>query len=87
VAVKTQAIVEGVVTRIQTRSGEKDGKKWSMTNVLLVGDHTLADVTIGRDLKAPGYGELVVGLVEIDVYRNDDAVTLIEYIERAPEAK
>lgn len=81
-AVKTNAIIEGVVMRVSTRRGETtDGKKWERHNVLVVGDYTLADVTIrGDQFALPTQGEVVRGVVEIDVYRDEDSCTLVEWL-------
>lgn len=81
-AVKTNAIVQGIVTRITHRDIPREGKDTlHFTNVLIVGDNTLADCTLGRGVSEPTYGEFVTAVVEIDVYRDDDQITLIEYIE------
>jgi len=79
-AVKTQALVEGTVMRTQTRSGTKDGNAWSMTNLLIIGDKCLADATVARGLEVPPDGTLVRGVLEIGVYRDDDSVTVVEWL-------
>lgn len=85
-AVKTNAIATGTVVRVTERSGKTQaGKDWSMTNVLIVGDHTLVDATVGMGLDVPKQGDVVTGVIEVGVYRDDDSVSIIEWI-RAPKA-
>jgi hypothetical protein len=88
-AIKSNAIIQGVATRITERKiaarpaspGVAAREAMSFVNVLVVGDYTLADVTIGRGVEAPTRGEFITALVEIDVYREDDQMTIVEYIE------
>lgn len=88
-AIKSNAIIQGVATRITERkfparaasAGVAAREALTFVNVLVVGDYTLADVTIGRGVEPPTRGEFITALVEIDVYREDDQVTLVEYIE------
>lgn len=80
-SVKTTAIVQGIVSRISERSGEKDGKKWSMTNVVIIGDDTLADCVLARGVAVPSFGEFVTARIEVGVFNADDNVTLVEYVE------
>lgn len=82
-AVKTNAIIQGVVARVSKRDipAKDDRAAMSFTNLLVVGDYTLADVTLGRGVEAPGVGQMITALVEVDVYRQDDQITLIEYID------
>lgn len=81
-AVKTQALIEGVVTRVNTRSGTTAaGKDWERTNILVVGDNTLADVTVAQGLALPPKGTAVKGVIEVGVYRDDDSVEVIEWLK------
>lgn len=81
-AVKTNAIIEGAVMRVSTRSGEtNEGKRWTRTNLLVVGDYTLADVIVrGDDFALPSVGDMVRGVVEIDVYRDEDNCQLVQWL-------
>lgn len=81
-AVKTNAIIEGAVMRVSTRRGETtEGKKWERHNILVVGEYTLADVVIrGGDFELPSQGEVVRGVVEIDVFRDEDSCTLVQWL-------
>lgn len=81
-AVKTLAIIEGVCMRVENRSGTTTkGEAWAMTSVLIVGDDTLCQATLARGLSAPGVGEMIRAQVEIGVYRDDDSVTLVKYLD------
>lgn len=81
-AVKTLAIVEGAVMRIEKRSGKtKDDKDWAMTQVLIVGDDTLCQATLARGVTEPGQGEYIRAQIEVGVYRDDDSVTLVKYLD------
>lgn len=81
-AVKTLAIIEGAVMRIEKRSGKTTkGEAWAMTEVLVIGDDTLCQATLGRGVTEPGQGEYIRAQVEIGVYRDDDSVTLVKYLD------
>lgn len=83
-AVKTNAIIEGTVVRITSRGGTtKEGKPWSRTSLLVVGDNTLADAALAQSLvgNIPPVGTIVRGVIEVGVYRDDDSVEIIEWLE------
>lgn len=83
-AVKTNAIIEGIVSRVSVRSyAAIEGKReaGTMTDVLVVGDYTLAMCTLGRGVATPALGEFITALVEIDVFREDDSVKIVQYID------
>lgn len=84
-SVKTTAIVIGRVARIDTRevTVKATGEKLTFTNVLLIGNDTLADVQIGRDLGVPKQNDLIAGRVAISVYRDDDQMVLEQYLDPA----
>lgn len=82
-AVKTNAIVEGEIVRRSERSGKNANGDWKLVELLIVGDHTLANVVLGRDVPEPPKGASVRGVIEVGVYRDDDSVTLIEWLDKA----
>jgi hypothetical protein len=88
-AVKTNAIVEGVVSRVTQRAYPAiEGKReaGTITEVLVVGDYTLASCTLGRGVEVPTHGQFITALVEIDIYRDDDSVKIVEYIDPVVKA-
>lgn len=87
-SVKTTAIVIGRVARIDSREvtikqGPNAGDKLTFTNLLIIGNDTLADVQLGRDLGLPKSGDLIAGRVAISVYRDDDQMVLEQYLDPA----
>lgn len=84
-SVKTTAIVVGTVARVESRevTVKATGEKLTFTNVLVIGNDTLADVQIGRDLGVPKQGAVIAGRVAISVYRDDDQMVLEQYLDPA----
>lgn len=84
-SVKTTAIIIGTVARVNTREGisKKTNEPWSMTNILVIGNDTLADVQLGRDLGTPKVGALIAGRVAISVFADDDQMVLETYLDPA----
>lgn len=82
-AIKSNLIADGIVTRIDRRTIPKTDKRDEMTfvSVLIVGDDTLVNATLGRGVKEPTFGEYVRARIEVDVFRDDDQCTLVEYLD------
>lgn len=80
-AIKTRLQAHGYVQQVTTRKGEKDGVAWERTNVLIIGDGTICDASLGRGVAAPAEGAEIHALVEVDVFRQDDSVTIIRYLD------
>lgn len=80
-AISTSAIVDGTAQRVTQRVVKRDGKPdLTFRNVLIIGEHTLAEVTLADQLAAPLVGEVIRGRVTIDVYRDNDQLRLEEYL-------
>lgn len=81
-SLKTELIAEGTVQRITQRevTVKATGEKLTFTNVLILGAATMVEAQLGRDLAAPERGAKVKARVEIGVYRDDDSVTLTEWL-------
>lgn len=80
-AIATSAIVQGTVTRVHSRTVTREGKSdLVFRNVLIIGEHTLAEVTLSDALTMPKVGDKISGRVTIDVYRDNDQLRLEEYI-------
>jgi len=88
-SVKTSAIVLGTVARVSSRTLPKTETRGELTfvNVLVVGDDSLADLTLGRDVTPPAVGTFIVARVEVGVFRDDDQITLVDYIDPAELVK
>lgn len=80
-AIKTRLQAHGIVQSVSTRSGEKDGTAWTLTNVLIIGDGTICDATLARGVNSPAEGTEVHALVEVDVFRQSDAVTIVRWLD------
>ena len=80
-AVATRSIIEGTVIQITVRDvTSKAGDKLKFTNVLVVGDFTLCDATLGRDVGVPKVGDKIRAQVEVSVFRDEDQIRLLQYI-------
>lgn len=88
-SIKTSALVIGKVIRVSSRTipATKDREALTFTNVLVLGGDTLADVGTGRDVAVPNEGEFIIARVEVGVYRDDDQLTITEYLDAAYVAK
>lgn len=87
-AIKTRLQAHGFVQMVTTRNlpavKKPDGttrEAMTFVNVLIIGDGTICDATVGRDVAVPTEGQEVHALVEVDVFRQDDAVTIIRYLD------
>lgn len=89
-AIKTRLQAHGFVQNVTRRSGTstKDGVStpWEMVTVLIIGDGTMCEATVGKGLSSPSEGEEVHALVEVDVYRQEDSVTITRWLD-GPETK
>lgn len=89
-AVKTLAIAQGAIMRVEGREGTRgDGTPWKMVNVLIVGDNTLCQGTLARDLmgNVPSVGDVVAAQIEVGVYRDDDSVQIVKWLDYKAAAK
>lgn len=93
-AVKTLAIAQGTVMRVEGREGtstNKDGtsRPWKMVDVLIVGDNTLCQAGLSRDLvnAPPSVGDVVTAQIEVGVYRDDDSVQIVKWLDVKQAAK
>ena len=87
-SVASKVIVAGQVMDVQTRGGvsAKTGETWSTTRVLIFGgDGVVAEVSYrGENSSAvPALGATITALVEVGVYRDDDSLDFVKYIELA----
>lgn len=84
-AVRTTGVIIGAVARVTTREipKTKDREALHFTNMLIVGNDTLADVTLGRGLEPAAVGTQIVARISVGVYRDDDQITLEEYLDPA----
>lgn len=87
-AVKTLAIAQGAVMRVEGREGTStnaDGtvRPWKMINVLIVGENTLCQAGLARDLvnAPPSVGDVVTAQIEVGVYRDDDSVQIVKWLD------
>lgn len=82
-AVTTNLLIEGVVVRTSKRELPATSERAALTfhNALIVGDDCLADVSIGRGVEVPVVGTPIRGRVEVNVYRSEDQVTLVEIFD------
>lgn len=80
-AIRTSAIISGTVIRSSSRTIKREGKPdLTFVNVLVIGDHTMADCTLADGLTTPENGKKINARVEIDVYRDEDQLRLVEFI-------
>lgn len=77
-AVATKAIVEGQVVSVNVRKGvsKRTSEKYEMIEVLIIGENTLANCTLGQGVNAPEVGAKVRGRVVISVYGQEDQTKL-----------
>lgn len=94
-SVNTTVIIEGFVSRVSVREiparaaapGVAAREAMQFTNVLVVGDYTLADCTLGRDVSVPPQGTFITAEATVSTFRDDDQITIQRYIERQKEGK
>lgn len=85
-SVATTAIVEGSVARVSSRTvkvkaGANAGNEITFTSMFVVGPYTVANVRINTDaFELPKIGAQIRAMVEVSVYRDDDEVSLMEYL-------
>lgn len=79
-AVATRAIIEGTVQAVSTRSGTNDKGPWTMTEVLVIGENSLAMGTLDKGLGAPKIGDKVRAQIEVGVYKGDDSVRIMAWL-------
>ena len=92
-SLSTKLLVHGRVANVAhreitaTKEGPNKGKKYTFTDVTVIGDFSLAEFRLADGLGVPELGQTITGLVEIGVYRDDDQSTLLTYVDLATVAK
>lgn len=80
----TSAILEGNVMRVASRTIKRkaDGAEFVINTFVLFGQHCQAEVRVNTDSgqKMPEVGKPVRCRVDISVYRDDDEISLGEYL-------
>lgn len=83
-ALKTTALVEGDLIRVQTRSIKRksDGEEFIFRDALIIGENTLISVRVPDELvdDLPPVGEPLRGRVAFDTFRDDVQASLEEVL-------
>ena len=86
-SIKTTVIVEGALVRVSsreivsTKDGPNKGKKFTFTNMLIVGPDCMASVRLqDNSMELPKTGAQVRLVAEVSSYRDDDEITFSAWL-------
>lgn len=85
----TTVIIQGLIARTEVFSGKakESGNDFTIHSAVIFGDQTMGKVQLNDDLAAVlKKGMTVALLCEVGVYRNDDQLQAVEWLDRPKAA-